>query len=149
LNSVGEPIRIALEDELNAFNDRVQATADPQSSLNGVDDRSRVELQVALEEASSTLRSDADAARQLIDKRWELNGGCATWQENLAEEWRRLLVRIGIATVISASPELLETQGGSFALQEVVRSTAVSAAVGRWRLERFAQSVEAPSSHFD
>ena len=64
---------------------------------------------------------------------WDLDSPSSQWVDGLQEQWRRLLVRLAVADLLCARPELA-TGAPAGALRDVVRTASHSALVARNQL---------------
>ena len=134
-DSVNETVRLAIGEELDAFADRV-LEANTVGGNSAIGDGDRVRFFDSLGKARKALVGEA-AIADVASAGWELNGESIGWNELFAEEWRRVLLRLAVAWLIAEHPELLEDADATRELQQVVKTAAASAAVGRLRLEAF------------
>jgi hypothetical protein len=125
-------VRIAMEEELDAFTYQVLATADPQKNAAAdIRDGERLALFDSVEGARSGLRGNPSRLCSLLIDAWDLNAGCESWRLQFQEEWRRVLVRLGVAALIMEQPARLLDAHEIAELQETVKLAARSAAVAR------------------
>lgn len=133
-SSIQEKMSLAMDEELDAFGDEVLSTGGDEVSLG---DAASTRAFEALQEAKAALRGDLEDFRQVAREGWDINTSNPTWMLSLAEEWRRLLLRLAIAWLLGMHPRFVEHDEEALALQQIAIAAADSAAVGRLRLEEF------------
>lgn len=134
--TVEETVVATIGEELNAFGSMVLQTAGSPEGHSALGDEARIELFDAVDRGTRSLENGGEGLPALLEAKWDLNSGNAFWQENFAEEWRRLLVRLGVAAQLLRNPQSLADEAESERLQRIVQITAASAAVGRRYLAR-------------
>jgi KAP-like P-loop domain-containing protein len=130
-----DAIGAAMDVELAAFSSWTLHRGSIRGRFSALGDGARIALVDSIERARVALRDDADALSSALVTEWDLNAGNSIWEEQFAEEWRRLLVRLVLAARIVQSPELIRTHQDAERLQRIVAISSISAAVGRRLLE--------------
>ncbi len=131
--SAPEAARVILGEELSAFVDQVLETAGGADALCALDDFTRVATLARVEMLFTSLAAeDGSLERAALDS-WDLNHNSTGWEDTLAEEWRRLLIRLVVAARIVARSGSVAGEGEE--LQRVIQTAASSAAAARWRLD--------------
>ena len=74
-------------------------------------------------------------ATRLLSDHWPAAWSGDAWAEGYEEEWRKLLVRMGIAALICARPALLEDERWCADARVAINTAAQSAAVARLLLQ--------------
>lgn len=141
--SVHDAVAIAMTEELDAFSAWILQTAGSSSRAAGLGDQARVALFESVEEVKAELSGNSHGLSSRMLSEWDLNQGNGIWKEQFAEEWRRLLVRIGVAGVVIGRPGALRDPGSAAELQHLVTISSASSAVGRHRLELMLDQEEA------
>jgi hypothetical protein len=121
-----------LRQELLAFEQQVETV--PREV--GITDEDKVQSRSLRRLASDTelfIRSDF-----LSPNLWTPSWASDNWLESFGEPWRRLLVRLAIATALCENNRLDESKVAQ--LQEVASRNASSAAIGKALLEEYKQS---------
>lgn len=127
-----QAVRIAMEDELGTFMALILATADQrENAVPDLQDEERLALYGSVESARAGLQDDPSRLGSLVINAWDLNAGSEGWRSEFQEEWRRILVRLGVAGLMMTQPAQLQDDHKTAALQETVKLAARSAAVAR------------------
>lgn len=134
--SPGDAVAVAADEELDAFVADVLATADPVSNPAYVelDGDVQVGLVAAVERARHAIRADPSRLFGALLDEWHLNERSAAWRRSFQEEWRRLLVRLGVGAVLARDPSAVGDGEKPIALQAVIASASRSAVVARAQL---------------
>jgi KAP family P-loop domain len=135
-DSVPEALRVLTGEELEAFAAQVLVpVGSPEETM--VSESSRVNFFDRLDGFERALEGDAETFAAGARAGWALNGDCPGWRVHLQEEWRRILVRLAIAWYVGFNRQVLGEEAAIAELQQIVRTAAGSAAVGRFSLEVF------------
>lgn len=130
--SAEQAVRIAMEDELDTFMEQVLVTADQRgNAAPAMQDEERLALYDSVESARSGIRDDPSRLSSLVTNAWDLNADSEAWRLEFREEWRRILVRLGVAGLMMTQSSQLRDAHKTAELQETVKLAAKSAAVAR------------------
>lgn len=132
---LSETVRVALGDELDSFSAWALQSPRRNGGATGLSDQAQVLLFDSVESAKLSLRSDGEDVLTMLSAAWKLNSDDAHWRECFAEEWRRLLVRLGVVAILLAEPGAVKDPLRAEELQRVISISSGSAVVGRRHLE--------------
>jgi predicted transcriptional regulator len=125
---------VIMNEELNVFLNNIMSATAPNSKLQQEVENDKALVYHNLPENVVLDRNAFYHFSIRALRYWRLDGTSEYWDEHFAEEWRRILIRFSVCSLIIREPGALENLGRSHRLQQIIQTASVSAIVARSQL---------------